>query len=71
MEKGLQIQSDAGIPFLMSLHYLLLSMVYFDSGDLKKAQNYIQEALTFSKKNNEAWAEGLGLDLLWEDIGKS
>ena len=71
MEKGLQIQSDAGIPFLMSLHYLLLSMVYFDSGDLKKAQNYIQEALTFSKKNNEAWAEGLGLIFSGRILGKA
>jgi tetratricopeptide (TPR) repeat protein len=59
MEKGLKIQSDLGLPYLMSFHYLLLSMVHFDSDDLKNAQRCIEEALTLSKNSNEKWIEGL------------
>ena len=71
MEKGLKIQSGVGLPYLMSLHYLLLGMVHFDSGDLKNAQSCIEEALTLSKTNNEKWAEGLCMIFLGRILFKA
>ncbi len=57
IEKGLKIQRDEGLPFYLSLHFLLLGKVHFDSGDLKNAQDCIEEALRLSRDNeihNEA-----------------
>jgi class 3 adenylate cyclase/tetratricopeptide (TPR) repeat protein len=58
IEKGLKIQSDAGISFHLSLHFLLLSIINFDSGDHKSALECIQKALRLSRQNYEKHFEG-------------
>jgi len=64
VEKGLKIQSDAGMPYLLSLYYCALSMIHCDSGDLKRAQSFAEEALRLSQNNSEKWPEGLSRVLL-------
>jgi tetratricopeptide (TPR) repeat protein len=70
LEKGLKIQSDTGMPYLLSLYYCALSMINFDSGALKRAQSCAEEALRLSQDNHEKWPEGLSRVLLGRTIGK-
>jgi tetratricopeptide (TPR) repeat protein len=70
-EKGLKIQRDAGVRFWLSLHFLLLGVVHFDSGDLKSAQNCIEEALRLSQSNHEKEWEGYSKIWLGRILGKS
>ncbi|UCF56262.1 MAG: hypothetical protein JSW15_09245, partial [Deltaproteobacteria bacterium] len=53
IEKGLKIYHKEGFPTYLSMFLLNLSMVYFDSGDLKNTQKCAEEALRSSQKNNE------------------
>jgi tetratricopeptide (TPR) repeat protein len=69
IEKGLKIHSDAGV-FWLSLHFLLLGMLNFDFGDLKTAQNSIQEALTLSQNKKEKQYEAYARLWLGRIIGK-
>jgi tetratricopeptide (TPR) repeat protein len=69
-EKGLKMQSDAGLPVLLSLPYCALCMVHFDSGDLKRSQTCAEEALRLSENNNEKWVEGISRTLLGRVLGK-
>ncbi len=70
IEKGLKIQSDAGVPLFLSNPYCALCMVHFDLCDLKRAQSCAEEALRLSQSNNEKWPEGLSRVLLGRTIGK-
>jgi len=69
-EKGLKMQSDAGLPVLLSLPYCALCMVHFDSGDLKRSQTCAEEALRLSENNNEKWVEGISRTLLGRVLDK-
>jgi class 3 adenylate cyclase len=69
-EKGLKMQSDAGVTVLLSLPYCALCMVHFDSGDLERAQSCAEEALRLSENNNEKWVEGISRTLLGRALGK-
>jgi predicted ATPase len=69
IEKGLKIHSDAGV-FWLSLHFLLLGMLNFDLGDLKTAQNSIQEAMTLSQNKKEKQYEAYARLWLGRIIGK-
>jgi tetratricopeptide (TPR) repeat protein len=57
--------------FYRSLHYRILSEVYFASGDLKHAQSSIEEALKLSQKNKEKAVEGTSWGLLGSILGKA
>ncbi|MCK4789524.1 MAG: guanylate cyclase, partial [Desulfobacteraceae bacterium] len=70
IEKGLKIQSDAGVPTFLSNPYCALCMVHFDLCDLKMAQSCAEEALRLSQNNNEKWPEGLSRVLLGRTMGK-
>jgi len=70
IENGLKMQSDAGVTVFLSLPYCALCMVHFDSGDLKRAQSFAEEALRLSQDNNEKWPEGLSRVLLGRILGK-
>jgi class 3 adenylate cyclase/tetratricopeptide (TPR) repeat protein len=69
-EKGLKMQSDAGVPILLSIPYCALCMVHFDLCDLKSAQSCAEEALRLSENNNEKWVEGMSRTLLGRVLGK-
>jgi len=71
IEKGLKIQSDGGTSWWLSLHFLLLSMVHFDSGDLKNAQNSIEEAVRLSQNNREKQYEAISRLWLGRIVGKA
>ena len=51
----------------MSLCYLFLSAIYFDSRELLKAQSCIEEALKLSQKNNEKHYE----EYAWIWLGRT
>ena len=70
-EKGFKIQSNAGISMNLSYHFILLSMVHLDSGDLDKAQNCIEEALRLSQNQNEKPNEGFSKIWLGRILGKA
>jgi tetratricopeptide (TPR) repeat protein len=71
MEKGLKIHSDAGLSYHLGFYYGLLSIVQFNSGNLKNAQLWAEKALKISQKNHEKWAEGFVGTLLGRILGKS
>ena len=71
IEKGLKIQLDAGIEFWISQHYVFLSAVRFNSGDLKGALDFIEKALQISQKNAEKFLEGLSLIWMGRIVGRS
>ena len=57
--KGIEIQREAGLSFLSSLHYLVLGMIHLDSGDLDTARCRLDESLKLAQNNNERWVEGI------------
>ncbi|MCK4823380.1 hypothetical protein KA005_46940, partial [bacterium] len=71
MERGLKIHIEMGRESLLSLHYVFLSMVHFDSGDFKSAQNCVEKAVGFSQKNNERQWEGVSRIWLGRILGKA
>jgi len=71
MEKGLKMQSDMGFPTGLSQHYYNQAMVYCDIGDLKKAQDCVEEALKLSQEYNEKFCEGMSTALQGRVLGKA
>jgi class 3 adenylate cyclase/tetratricopeptide (TPR) repeat protein len=66
VSKGLKSQEDSGVEAMLSLHYWIFAMIFFDLGDLEKALQCDERALELSIKNNEKRYEGLSK--IW--IGK-
>jgi tetratricopeptide (TPR) repeat protein len=66
IEKGLRIHSEAGAQFHLDFFYGLSSMIYYESGDLKKARQRVEEALKLSQKSHHTWVEGF----LWIQLGR-
>jgi class 3 adenylate cyclase/tetratricopeptide (TPR) repeat protein len=66
IEKGLKIHSEAGAQFHLDFFYGLSSMIYYESGDLKKAQHRAEEALKLSQKSHHNWIEGF----IWIELGR-
>ena len=71
IEKGLKIQLDAGIGWWLSWHYVFLSAVRFNSGDLKGALGLIEKALQISQKNAAKWMEGQSLIWMGRIVDRS
>jgi len=71
MEKGLEVQRDAGISLQLSLHYYLLSEVHLELGDLENARTYAKEALRLAQDNNERNLEGVSRLALGRVLGKA
>ena len=70
VQKAIDIQSSAGIPFYSSLPYWILGVVDLDSGELTNAQNTIEEALSLAQNNNEKMVEGISRMELGRILGK-
>jgi tetratricopeptide (TPR) repeat protein len=71
MEKGLKIHIDSGLSYHLGFYYGLLSIVHFNSSDLKSAQFWAEKALKISQKHHEPWAEGFVGTLLGRILGKT
>ena len=71
VEKGLDIQSAAGIPIYLPLIHLILGMIHFDLDDLNNAQSCVQKALEFSQQNNEKYFEAASLIWLGRILNKA
>ena len=65
------MQSDMGFPTGLSQHYYNQAMVYCDIGDLKKAQDCVEEALKLSQEYNEKFCEGMSTALQGRVLGKA
>ena len=70
IKKGLKIQTDLGLLTAMSWNYSYLCQVHMALGELRKAQNCIEEAISLSEKNNENHLEALARTLLGGIIAK-
>ena len=53
IEKGINIQKEAGIEWWLSMHYWYLSLSHFALCDLINARSSVEEALRLSQNNNE------------------
>jgi class 3 adenylate cyclase/tetratricopeptide (TPR) repeat protein len=65
-EKGLKIQRDAGFEWFSVFYFYNLGDICLQLGDLKSAQNYMEEALRVSQKNNEKGLEAAS----WIGLGR-
>jgi len=71
LERGLQVQRDAGLHMLMSLHNVALGMVHFELGDPGSARSCIEDALGSARSNGEKWAEGMAWIYLGRVLGQA
>jgi class 3 adenylate cyclase/tetratricopeptide (TPR) repeat protein len=71
VEMGIKIQTDAGIEWWLPLHYVFLSTVRLNSGDLQEARRPMEKALRLSQSNNEKWSEGQSLIWSGRILGRS
>jgi tetratricopeptide (TPR) repeat protein len=70
IEKGLKMQLGSGLPFGLSLHYLFLSRVLCDLGNLSDAKSNAEQALNLAQTNNQKFLEGMSGVQLGRVIGK-
>ena len=70
IEKGFKIQKKAGLSLDLSIYFWLLSMVKFELGEYKNAQDYAEETLRLSREMNEKHREGQSNIWLGRIIGK-
>jgi len=70
-EKGLQMQRDTGVPFLLSLHHFGLGSIHADLGNWQDARLHAEEGLKIAQTNHERHFEGLTWILLGGVIGKT
>lgn len=70
MEKGFKLHSDAGISYNLPLHYWFLAMVYTELDDLKRAQEYAEQAIKVAQNNNELYYMAMAMTLLGRILAK-
>ncbi len=64
IERGLGIQTRVGTLMWMARHYLYLTMIYFEMGDMQKAGRNAEEALGWAQKRSERDHEALSKIML-------
>jgi class 3 adenylate cyclase/tetratricopeptide (TPR) repeat protein len=69
-ERGIELHNRVGSHLWLSVSYLVLGMIYLDSGDLKKARSCIEQALNLAHKNSEKQHEELSKISLGRILGK-
>jgi tetratricopeptide (TPR) repeat protein len=70
-KKGFEIHKDVGLTYWLCLCSLILGMIHFDSGDLKSAQNCVEEAVESSENSNEKHIEGISRICLGRILGET
>jgi len=68
-ERAIRVQSDAEIPYFLSVPYWVLAAIHLDSGELEKARGYAEKAVELSQKHSEKWMEGNSEILLGKILG--
>jgi tetratricopeptide (TPR) repeat protein len=71
IEKGRQIQRDAGINWWMATHYFMLGFAEFELGHYREALRLYEKGLTLSRTNDEKYMEGIALMWLGRIMGKT
>jgi len=71
MEKGLETDRDLGLSWSLPGHYLLLSLVYIEVGEIAKARNGAEAALEMAQKKQMKGLEGLSLVILGRALGRT
>jgi len=71
IKKGMSLHRRAEMPYFMSMHQMLATMVDIESNDLGGARENIESGLEFSKRLGEEWIEAMCLVFLGRIIGKS
>ena len=71
IEKGMSIHRSAEMPYFMSMHHMLATIVEIESDDLSSARENIALGIEFSKRLGEEWIEAISLVFLGRIIGKS
>jgi class 3 adenylate cyclase/tetratricopeptide (TPR) repeat protein len=61
MDKALKMQVASGLPFMMSLHHISLSIVHLELNDLEEALFHAEEAVKIAKQNKERHWEAVSL----------
>ena len=69
IEKGLKMQVDSGLPYLLSLHHMALSRVHLDLGNLSEAKLHAEQGVHLAQTNHEKHVEGYSWILLGRIIG--
>jgi tetratricopeptide (TPR) repeat protein len=70
LEKGIQMQTDMKLPFVIALMQVYLSMVHFDLGNFNEANALAEQAVKLAQTNREKWIEGFALLQLGRVIGR-
>jgi tetratricopeptide (TPR) repeat protein len=70
MEKGLKMQIDIGLPFLLSFQHFSLSIAHFNLGNLSEAKIHAEQGVNLARTNKEKWMEGLSWIQMGRVIGK-
>jgi class 3 adenylate cyclase/tetratricopeptide (TPR) repeat protein len=70
LEKGIQMQTDMKLPFVIALMQVYLSMVHFDLGNFNEANALAEQAVKLAQTNREKWIEGFALLQLGRTIGR-
>ncbi len=70
LKKGIKMQMDMKLPFLIPLMQVYLSMIHFDFGDFNEANALAEQALKLAQTNREKWMEGLSWIHLGRAIGR-
>jgi len=61
LDKALKMQVASGLPFMMSLHHISLSIVHLELNDLEEALFHAEEAVKIAKQNKERHWEAVSL----------
>ena len=70
MESGIIITIKTGVETTLTPQYRLLSSVFHDSGDLRNAQTYVENALELSEKCGQRHFQGYAGIYLGRKKGK-
>ncbi|MGD0661149.1 MAG: hypothetical protein ABSD38_24055 [Syntrophorhabdales bacterium] len=71
IEKGLKMQGESGLPFLLSMQHYFLSRVRLDLGSLSEARLHAEEGLNLARTNHQRGIEGMSWIQLGRIIGKT
>jgi len=70
LEKGIKMQTDMMLPFMIGLMQVYLSMIHFDLKHFNEANALAEQALKQAQTNREKWVEGFAWILLGRTNGK-
>ncbi len=59
LEKGIKMQMDMKLPYLIAFMQTYLSMAHFDLGDFNEANAFAEQAVKLAQANGEKWVEGV------------